>query len=142
MSRCARGISCSPETQIPDRSGFPSAVRGAAGFSITASSLSLSTNGQLALHAELPSGEPAAVTWSIASGDNAAALGQGQIDASGLYTAPGSISSDNVPVRIEAALQPKPLPSGAELAPPVRAPRRPAPPRNDLIIGFSATVTF
>jgi hypothetical protein len=87
--------------------GIP-AVRGAASISIRASSLSVSTNGQLALYAELPSGEPAVVTWSISSGDNATALGQGQIDATGLYTAPGSISSDNVPVRIEAALESDP----------------------------------
>src|SRR5579872_2819450 len=68
-------------------------------FSITASSLSVSTNSQIAFRAVLPSGAAAPVQLSIASANNAAALGQGHIDATGLYTAPGSLSADNVPVR-------------------------------------------
>src|SRR5579872_158034 len=77
-------------------------------FSITASSLSVSTNGQIAFRAVLPSGASAPVQWSIASANNAAALGQGHIDATGLYTAPGSLSADNVPVRVEARLTSNP----------------------------------
>lgn len=73
-------------------------------FSITASSLSVSTNGQAVLRAELPSGATAPVQWSIGSASNAALLGQGHIDAGGVYTAPGSLSANNVPVRIEARL--------------------------------------
>src|SRR6185312_10158844 len=75
-----------------------------ADLSITASALIVGTNGQVALHAILPAGQTARVTWSIASENNAVSLGQGQIEPSGLYTAPGSLSADNVPVRIEARL--------------------------------------
>lgn len=78
------------------------------GLAITASALSVGTNGEVALRAVLPSGDAAPtaqVQWSITSGNNAAPLGQGHMDASGVYTAPGSVSADNVPVRIEARLQ-------------------------------------
>lgn len=81
------------------------------GLAITASALSVGTNGEVALRAVLPSGDaaPAAqVQWSIASENNAAALGQGHIDANGIYTAPGSVSAGNVPVRVEARLQTNP----------------------------------
>ena len=80
-------------------------------LAITSSALSVGTNGEVALRAVLPSGDaaPAArVQWSIASENNAAALGQGHMDATGVYTAPGSVSADNVPVRIEARLQSNP----------------------------------
>ena len=73
-------------------------------FSVNASSQTLSTNAQAALLARLPSGDPAPVAWRIASGTNAPSLGQGHIDADGIYTAPGSLSSDSVVVRVEAAL--------------------------------------
>jgi hypothetical protein len=86
---------------------FP-AQAGSAEFSLQATALSVSTNGQVALHATLPSGAAAAVRWSIASGTNVASLGQGQIDASGVYTAPGALSSDSVSVEIQAALREHP----------------------------------
>ena len=79
-----------------------------ADLSVTASALIVGTNGQVALHAFLPAGQTARVTWSIASENNAVSLGQGQIEPSGLYTAPGSLSADNVPVRIEARLASNP----------------------------------
>jgi hypothetical protein len=77
---------------------------GNAGFAIAASAVTVSTNGQIALRAVLPSGEAAPVRWSIASGTNAASLGEGQVDGTGVYTAPGSLSADEVSVRVEAAL--------------------------------------
>ncbi|HEX4037118.1 MAG TPA: hypothetical protein VHX37_03590 [Acidobacteriaceae bacterium] len=83
---------------------FP-AEAGSGSFALGAASLTVGTNGQLALHATLPSGAPAAVTWSIASGNNAASLGQGHIDATGVYTAPGSLSADSISVQIRAALE-------------------------------------
>ncbi|MGC2639412.1 MAG: hypothetical protein WA294_19660 [Acidobacteriaceae bacterium] len=83
---------------------FPSAA-GNASFSVSASATSVATNGEVRLRASLPSGEAAPVSWAIASGSNATALGQGHIDPSGIYTAPGSLSADNVPVRIEAHLE-------------------------------------
>lgn len=86
---------------------FPSAAANAS-FSIRASTQSVATNGEVSLHAVLPSGEPAAVSWSIASGNNAPTLGQGHVDATGLYSAPGSLSTDAVQVRIEARLEDNP----------------------------------
>src|ERR1700679_1585517 len=71
------------------------AQAGDGSFSLSAGSLSVGTNGQIALRAQLPSGDAAPVTWKIASGTNAASLGQGHVDASGVYTAPGSLSADN-----------------------------------------------
>jgi hypothetical protein len=86
---------------------YPQA-RGSAAFSITASALSISTNGQIALHASLPSGDAAPVVWRIDTGTNAPALGQGHVDATGVYAAPGSISADEISVRVAAALQSDP----------------------------------
>lgn len=80
---------------------FP-ARAGGSGLVIAASSSTVSTNGQVALRASGPLGDSPAVHWSIASGTNAAALGQGSVDARGIYTAPGSLSADSVTVRIEA----------------------------------------
>jgi hypothetical protein len=84
------------------------AQAGDGSFSLSAGSLSVGTNGQIVLRALLPSGDAARVTWKIASGTNAVSLGQGHIDASGVYTAPGSLSTDNVTVRVEAALASNP----------------------------------
>lgn len=86
---------------------FP-AQAGTGRFALSASALSVGTNGEIALHAVLPSGEAAPVVWSIASGTNAPSLGEGHIDATGTYTAPGSLSLDAVEVRIEAKLQSDP----------------------------------
>ena len=81
-------------------------------LTIAASSSSVATNGQIALRATGPMGETPAVTWSVVSGSNAAALGQGSVDAVSVYTAPGSISADSVTVRIEA----KPTDDPADVA--------------------------
>jgi hypothetical protein len=81
------------------------AQAGNGSFSLSAATLSVGTNGQIALRAMLPSGDAAPVTWKIASGTNAATLGQGHIDATGVYTAPGSLSADSMTVRVEAALE-------------------------------------
>jgi hypothetical protein len=80
------------------------AQAGDGSFSLSAGSLTVGTNGQITLRALLPSGGAARVTWKIASGTNAVSLGQGHVDATGVYTAPGSLSADNVTVRVEAAL--------------------------------------
>lgn len=80
---------------------FP-ARAGNGGLEIAASSSATTTNGQVALRATGALGETPAVRWSIASGKNAAALGQGSVDAAGVYTAPGSISADSITVRVEA----------------------------------------
>jgi len=80
---------------------FP-AQAGAGGLQIAASSTETTTNGQIALRATGLLGEALAVRWSVVSGTNAAALGQGSVDAAGIYTAPGSTSAASVTVRIEA----------------------------------------
>jgi len=80
---------------------FP-AHAGSGALQIAASSLATTTNGQIALRATGALGEAPAVRWSVVSGTNAAALGQGSVDATGVYTAPGSISADSVHVMIEA----------------------------------------
>ncbi len=84
------------------------AQAGDGSFSLSAPTQAVSTNGQIAVHALLPAGDPAAVKWRIASGTNAASLGQGHMDADGVYTAPGSLSADSVTVRVEAALTSNP----------------------------------
>jgi len=75
---------------------------GSGGLEIAASSSATTTNGQVALRATGALGETPAVTWSVVSGTNAAPLGQGSVDATGVYTAPGSISADSITVQIEA----------------------------------------
>ncbi len=84
------------------------AQAGDGSFSLSAPTQAVSTNGQITLHAVLPAGDPAAVTWSIASGTNASSLGQGHVDENGVYTAPGSLSADSVTVRVEATLRSNP----------------------------------
>jgi hypothetical protein len=84
------------------------ALAGSGDVSISASALSIGTNGEVELRALPGTGEAAPVVWRIVSGTNAATLGQGHIDATGLYTAPGSLSADNVSVRVEASLRADP----------------------------------
>jgi hypothetical protein len=78
------------------------AIAGSGDLSVSASAVSISTNGQVELRAYRGTGEAAAVVWRIVSGTNAATLGQGHIDATGLYTAPGSLSADSIAVRVQA----------------------------------------
>ncbi|MFP5230055.1 MAG: hypothetical protein ACLGXA_20755 [Acidobacteriota bacterium] len=80
------------------------AQAGDGSFALRASSTAIGTNGQVALQAVLPSGDEAPVSWQIVTGTNAASLGQGHVDAHGLYTAPGSLSADSVTVTVKATL--------------------------------------
>lgn len=86
----------------------PSAAAGTADLTITASSLAVATNGEVALRADLPSGEAAAVKWSIAGGSNAPTLGEGHVDAAGTYLAPGSLSADQATVTLQAEMESDP----------------------------------
>jgi hypothetical protein len=86
--------------------GSVSASSGA--FSITPSSATVASNGQVKFAALLASGEPAAVNWSIAAGDNASSLGEGRIDSAGTYMPPGALSRDSVQIRIMARLKSDP----------------------------------
>jgi hypothetical protein len=91
---------------------YPAQAAGG-GLSISASALSVATNGEIALHASPASGQAAPVQWKIVSGTNSPALGQGHIDPTGVYRAPGSLSADSIAVRIEARLQSNPATWGA-----------------------------
>ncbi|HEY0757949.1 MAG TPA: hypothetical protein VGD59_01700 [Acidisarcina sp.] len=74
-------------------------------FFISAPATTLTTSGQVQLRATLASGAAAPVTWSIAEGQNDQLLGQGRIDATGLYTPPAALSRDAVQVLVTARLQ-------------------------------------
>ena len=78
-------------------------------FSIASSSSTANSNGQIQFSARLPSGDAARVAWSVAGGDNASSLGEGHIDASGLYTPPAALSQDAVRIQIAARLKDDPL---------------------------------
>ncbi|HEX3663205.1 MAG TPA: hypothetical protein VHU89_17340 [Acidobacteriaceae bacterium] len=80
------------------------ALAGSGDLTLSASALSVGTTGQVELRAFRSTGEAAPVAWKIVSGTNAATLGQGHIDVTGLYTAPGSLSADSITVRVEATV--------------------------------------
>lgn len=82
-------------------------------FSVTPSSAAITSNGQAKFTALLPSGEPAAVTWSIAEGENASSLGEGHIDSNGIYTAPGALSRNSVQIHVLARLKSDPSATAA-----------------------------
>ncbi|MBB6142295.1 hypothetical protein HNQ77_000233 [Silvibacterium bohemicum] len=84
-------------------------------FSIASSSNSIATNGQVQFTALLPSGEPAAVSWSIAEGENASSLGEGHVDANGLYTPPSAVARDTVHIRVLATLKSDPTSQASQL---------------------------
>ena len=74
-------------------------------LSIEAGAHTLATGSQLRLTAVDPrTNEPAPARWTITSSDNAPALGPGAIDATGVYTAPGALSRDEVSVTLAAAM--------------------------------------
>ena len=74
-------------------------------FAVASSTQTVNTNGQVQLKAVLTAGGPAAVKWSIVGGENDAAIGQGTIDAHGVYTPPASLTSDAVDIQIQAVLK-------------------------------------
>lgn len=73
-------------------------------FSLSSSSSAVSSNGQVQFAALLPSGQAAPVIWSI-SGDNAPTLGEGHINANGLYTPPSALSQSAVTIQVTARLK-------------------------------------
>lgn len=85
------------------------------GFSITPSSSTVNSNGQIQFSARMPSGDAVPVTWSVISGSNATSLGEGRIDASGLYTPPAALSQDSVRVVIAGKLQDDPAESASSV---------------------------
>ena len=85
------------------------------GFSITPSSSTVNSNGQIQFSARLLSGDAVPVTWSVVNGSNASSLGEGRIDASGLYTPPTALSQDSIRVVIAAKLQDDPAESASSV---------------------------
>jgi len=83
-------------------------------FSVSASQAATTSNGQIQFSARLSSGEPAPVVWSIRAGDNASTLGEGHINAAGLYTPPAALSQDTVHVQITAKLKDDPAEAATE----------------------------
>lgn len=73
-------------------------------FVVSASASDVNTNGQVSLFSLFPSGDAAPVQWSVEAGNNAESLGQGRIDATGVYTPPNALSQNTVTVRIRAQL--------------------------------------
>src|SRR5580658_3570268 len=71
-------------------------------FAVTPSARTINTNGQLQMKAVTTSGASAAVKWSILSGDNDPALGEGAIDDDGNYTPPAALTHDSIQVEIQA----------------------------------------
>jgi hypothetical protein len=84
-------------------------------FSVTPSAQALDTNGQIQLKAVTAAGATAAVKWSVIRGENDPALGQGTIDARGIYTPPASLSRDAVEVEVQAQLKSDPTKTATEV---------------------------
>ncbi len=70
---------------------------------ISAEKAAIDTTTTNQLSARMASGASASVTWAIVGGQNAASLGQGTINANGLYTPPPLLSQDQVQVQVTAA---------------------------------------
>ena len=75
---------------------------GPGGLVINAERAAIDTATTDQLTARLGSGGSANVKWTVASGQNDAALGQGTISANGLYTPPPLLSRDQVQVQVMA----------------------------------------
>lgn len=91
-----------------------SSVSANGAFTVASTTSAVNSNGQIQFSATLPSGKAAPVVWSIAEGENASSLGEGHIDANGLYTPPSALSQDAVHVRIIAHLKNDPLETAAQ----------------------------
>ncbi|MGB7189279.1 MAG: hypothetical protein WBD10_04030 [Acidobacteriaceae bacterium] len=83
-------------------------------FSVSALQAATTSNGQIQFSARLSSGDPAPVSWSVSGGDNASSLGEGHIDATGLYTPPSALSQDTVHIQITARLKDDPAEAATE----------------------------
>jgi hypothetical protein len=84
-------------------------------FSVAASAHTVNTNGVVQLKAVTPAGGTAAVTWSIVRGENDGLIGQGTIDARGVYTPPASLTRDSIEVELQAQLRGDPTRTATEI---------------------------
>ncbi|HYK35639.1 MAG TPA: hypothetical protein VEV40_06735 [Alloacidobacterium sp.] len=91
---------------------FPTSI--GSGFTISSSSASVATTGQLQFKSIQSDGSVAAVTWSVSATQNGASLGAGSIDATGLYTPPSALSTDSLAIEITAHLQSDPSRTASE----------------------------
>ena len=78
---------------------------GGSGIAVHAAKAVIDTNTPDQLRATSPAGGQVAVNWSIAGGQNDASIGQGSIDANGLYTPPPLLSRDAVAIAVKATVQ-------------------------------------
>lgn len=74
-------------------------------FSVQAAARTVNTNGQVKIRAVTPAGAAADVKWSVVGGANDSALGQGTIDANGVYTPPAALTRDSIEVEVAAQLR-------------------------------------
>jgi hypothetical protein len=84
-------------------------------FSVATSAQTVNTNGQVQLKAVLTAGGNAAVKWTIVGGENDNVIGQGTIDAHGVYTPPASLTGDAIEVEIQAQLKSDPTRTATEI---------------------------
>jgi hypothetical protein len=85
------------------------------GLIISAEKSALDTTTTDQLSTRLTSGAATSVAWTIAGGQNDAALGQGTISANGLYTPPPVLSRDQIQVQIVATSRSDPASTAAYL---------------------------
>ena len=81
------------------------------GLVLRAARTSTDTGTTNQLSAMFASGTPAGVIWSIVDGQNDPSIGQGSIDANGLYTPPPLLSRDTVNVEVKASFENDPAKS-------------------------------
>jgi hypothetical protein len=85
--------------------GGPSSNPSNGTLTISPSTTTIDTNGQVQFTATLPDGSPATdVNWVITTGQNDSNLGQGSIDSTGLYYPPSALSKDSAQVQVQANL--------------------------------------
>jgi hypothetical protein len=111
-------------------------------FSVTPSARTITTNGQVEMKAVTAAGGAAAVRWSVAGGENDNGLGQGAIDANGIYTPPAALTQDSIEVEIQAQLRTDPTKTATEVIEVTPGFLQPLTPENSaLAAGTSVEVT-
>src|ERR1700743_742346 len=109
MTRLRRFFGCAASL-VPITAGCgassPSSNPTTPTFSISPSTMTVDTNGQVQFKATLTNGQPATnVNWVIATGNNDSNLGLGSINStSGLYYPPSALSKDSVQIQVQANL--------------------------------------
>ena len=86
--------------------GGPSSNPSNGTLTISPSTTTIDTNGQVQFTATLPDGSPATgVNWVVTTGTNdSTTLGEGSIDSTGLYFPPSALSKDSVQIQVQANL--------------------------------------